>query len=144
MSRRHQVFIIFVTIQCVNAQNHGEIANLNFFQHYMFILQATLQFSKIFSILFHFIFLSAVNGTTLIILETKPPQTTTAIPPTQTTTRRQDSDADNEIEDERRSETKTRTQTFSAAMCASLRVPCRFVTEHPCCQLPQDIGMLGR
>ena len=29
-------------------------------------------------------------------------------------------------------------------MCAKLRVPCRFVTEHPCCKLPQDIGMLGR
>ena len=33
---------------------------------------------------------------------------------------------------------------FTKAMCAKLRVPCRFVTEHPCCKLPQDIGLLAR
>ena len=50
------------------------------------------------------------------------------------------------VEDERRRETKTnpRAGAVSQAMCSKLRVPCRFVTEHPCCKLPQDIGMLGR
>ena len=81
-----------------------------------------------------------------LILETTRTATTTT--PTPVTIRRQESDADNEIEDERRQEVKTRpgagSGVFSKAMCASLRVPCRFVTEHPCCKMPQDIGMLGR
>ena len=33
---------------------------------------------------------------------------------------------------------------FTKVMCDKLRVPCRFVTEHPCCKLPQDIGLLAR
>jgi len=33
---------------------------------------------------------------------------------------------------------------FTEEMCDKLRVPCRFVTEHPCCSLPQDIDMMGR
>ena len=33
---------------------------------------------------------------------------------------------------------------FTAEVCERLRVPCRFVTEHPCCSLPQDIDMMGR
>lgn len=80
---------------------------------------------------------------------TRPPKTTTtSTPSSAATNRRQDSDVDNEIDDERRSETKTRpgagSGQFSREMCAQLRVPCRFVTEHPCCKMPQDIGMLGR
>jgi len=35
-------------------------------------------------------------------------------------------------------------EVFTEELCDKLRVPCRFVTEHPCCQLPQDIGMVGR
>ena len=41
-------------------------------------------------------------------------------------------------------EPSPRAGAVSQAMCSKLRVPCRFVTEHPCCKLPQDIGMLGR
>jgi len=33
---------------------------------------------------------------------------------------------------------------FSRELCAKLRVPCRFVTEHPCCKMPQDIHMVAR
>ena len=33
---------------------------------------------------------------------------------------------------------------FTRALCDKLRVPCRFVTEHPCCALPQGINMVGR
>ena len=33
---------------------------------------------------------------------------------------------------------------FTTEVCEKLRVPCRFVTEHPCCSLPQDIDMMGR
>jgi len=33
---------------------------------------------------------------------------------------------------------------FSESVCARLRVPCRFVTEHPCCLLPQEIGLVAR
>ena len=33
---------------------------------------------------------------------------------------------------------------FTAEVCEKLRVPCRFVTEHPCCALPQGIDMMGR
>lgn len=33
---------------------------------------------------------------------------------------------------------------YDGEMCDKLRVPCRFVTEHPCCKLPQDIGMVAR
>ena len=35
-------------------------------------------------------------------------------------------------------------EVFTEELCDKLRVPCRFVTEHPCCQLPQVIGMVGR
>jgi hypothetical protein len=33
---------------------------------------------------------------------------------------------------------------FTEALCEKLRVPCRFVTEHPCCRLPQRIELVGR
>merc|ERR1739838_131511 len=33
---------------------------------------------------------------------------------------------------------------FTEALCEKLRVPCRFVTEHPCCKLPQRIELVGR
>ena len=33
---------------------------------------------------------------------------------------------------------------FTEELCSKLRVPCRFVTEHPCCALPQTIGMVAR
>jgi len=33
---------------------------------------------------------------------------------------------------------------FTQEVCESLRVPCRFVTEHPCCKLPQRIELVGR
>ena len=35
-------------------------------------------------------------------------------------------------------------ELFTEEMCSKLRVPCRFVTEHPCCSLPQGIDMMGR
>ena len=93
---------------------------------------------------FHF-FLPTFICFTFILETTRPATTTTTTP---VTMRRQKTDIDNEIEDERRQDVKTRpgagSGVFSKAMCASLRVPCRFVTEHPCCKMPQDIGMLGR
>jgi len=33
---------------------------------------------------------------------------------------------------------------FTEELCEKLRVPCRFVTEHACCKLPQRIELLGR
>ena len=33
---------------------------------------------------------------------------------------------------------------FTEALCEKLRVPCRFVTEHPCCKFPQRIELVGR
>merc|ERR1712223_872098 len=33
---------------------------------------------------------------------------------------------------------------FTQEVCENLRVPCRFVTEHPCCKLPQRIELVGR
>jgi len=33
---------------------------------------------------------------------------------------------------------------FTQEVCETLRVPCRFVTEHPCCKLPQRIELVGR
>jgi len=33
---------------------------------------------------------------------------------------------------------------FTEELCERLRVPCRFVTEHPCCRLPQRIELVGR
>ena len=106
-----------------------------------------MQFSQKTQLNFMFYFSLNKYLTSFIILETtRPTITTTASLPTPAPVRRQDSDVDNEIEDERRRETKTNpgAGAVSKAMCSKLRVPCRFVTEHPCCKLPQDIGMLGR
>lgn len=43
-----------------------------------------------------------------------------------------------------RKKTPSSNNPFTRELCEKLRVPCRFVTEHPCCKLPQDIEMLGR
>ena len=112
----------------------------------MFRVQVTLQFcQKKTQLNLEFHFFLQIFICFLILETTRPAPTTT---PTPVTIRRQESDIDNEIEDERRQDVKTRpgagSGVFSKAMCASLRVPCRFVTEHPCCKMPQDIGMLGR
>ena len=75
-----------------------------------------------------------------------PTTTTTATPPV----RRVWVDVE-----ERENETENRVSSGSAGkrkepslftmeVCEKLRVPCRFVTEHPCCSLPQDIDMMGR
>jgi len=39
---------------------------------------------------------------------------------------------------------ETQDTPFTEALCEKLRVPCRFVTEHPCCRLPQRIELVGR
>jgi len=57
-----------------------------------------------------------------------------------------DADAmENETENELKQNRKDdKAVMFTPQLCDKLRVPCRFVTEHPCCQLPQDIGMVAR
>ena len=54
-----------------------------------------------------------------------------------------DTDTDNEVENMEVSQ-RRKDVFYDGEMCDKLRVPCRFVTEHPCCKLPQDIGMVAR
>ena len=81
--------------------------------------------------------------TEAITTSTTTTTTTTTTPPPPPTTPRL------EAEDEAANEVgvaggRGKSVVFTRALCDKLRVPCRFVTEHPCCALPQGINMVGR
>lgn len=56
-------------------------------------------------------------------------------------------DIENDVKEEKGNmfkEKDNQDTPFTEALCEKLRVPCRFVTEHPCCRLPQRIELVGR
>jgi len=55
-----------------------------------------------------------------------------------------ENETENIVKDATKTSKNDEAEVFTEELCDKLRVPCRFVTEHPCCQLPQVIGMVGR
>jgi len=91
--------------------------------------------------------------TSPVVTVTYTPTTTEKIKPIkeQLTDRISQEENENEIENfvkkEKGSnykEKENQDNPFTEELCQKLRVPCRFVTEHPCCKLPQRIEMVGR
>lgn len=71
------------------------------------------------------------------------PETTTAMSIWPGKEQEQENELDNLVLGQQKQK-KNSGNPFSQELCEKLLVPCRFVTEHPCCSLPQQISLVAR
>ena len=88
------------------------------------------------------LYLVPTTSTTTTTTTITPPPTTPSPPSRRIWTGLVESE--NETENDSSHLRTKEPKRFTESVCASLRVPCRFVTEHPCCSLPQGINMMAR